>query len=42
MTAGFKAAYDCIKAFSETDTTEDIRNADIPILVDFCLDLESR
>ena len=33
MTAGFKAAYDCIKAFSETDTSEDIKNADIPILV---------
>ena len=33
MTAGFKAAYDCIKAFSETDTSEDIWNADIPILV---------
>jgi non-heme chloroperoxidase len=33
MMAGFKAAYDCIKAFSETDTSEDIKNADIPILV---------
>ena len=33
MQCGFKAAYDCIKAFSETDTTEDLRNADIPILV---------
>jgi non-heme chloroperoxidase len=33
MTAGFKASYDCVKAFSETDTTEDIKNADIPILV---------
>ena len=33
MTAGFKAAYDCIKAFSETDTTEDLRSVDIPILV---------
>ena len=30
---GLKAAYDCIKAFSETDTSEDIRNADIPNLV---------
>lgn len=33
MHCGFKAAYDCIKAFSETDTSEDLRNADIPILV---------
>ena len=33
MAAGFKAAYDCIEAFSETDTTDDIRNAEIPILV---------
>ncbi|KAI1619991.1 Alpha/Beta hydrolase protein [Exophiala viscosa] len=30
---GFKAAYDCIKAFSETDTSEYLRNADIPILI---------
>lgn len=33
MTCGFKAAFDCIKAFSETDTSEDVKNADIPILV---------
>lgn len=33
MRCDFKAAYDCIKAFSETDTTEDLRSADIPILV---------
>jgi non-heme chloroperoxidase len=33
MQCGFKAAYDCIKAFSETDTSEDLRGADIPILV---------
>lgn len=33
MTCGFKAAYDCVKAFSETDTTDAIKNADIPILV---------
>ncbi|OQV01304.1 hypothetical protein CLAIMM_06685 [Cladophialophora immunda] len=33
MLCGFNAAYECIKAFSETDTSEDLRNADIPILV---------
>jgi non-heme chloroperoxidase len=33
MRCDFKATYDCIKAFSETDTTEDLRSADIPILV---------
>ena len=33
MECGFKAAYDCIKAFSETDTGDAIANADIPILV---------
>lgn len=33
MTCGFKNAYDCIKAFSETDFTEDLRKANIPILV---------
>lgn len=33
MACGFNAAYECIKAFSETDTSEDLRNADIPILV---------
>jgi non-heme chloroperoxidase len=33
MMAGFKGAYDCIKAFSETDFTEDLKKIDIPTLV---------
>ncbi len=33
MQAGYKAAYDCIKQFSETDFTEDLRRIDIPVLV---------
>ena len=33
MMAGFKAAYDCIKAFSETDFTEDLKKFDVPTLV---------
>jgi non-heme chloroperoxidase len=33
MQAGFKAAYDCIKVFSETDFTEDLRKIDVPTLV---------
>lgn len=33
MLCGFKAAYDCIKAFSETDFTEDLKKFDIPTLV---------
>ncbi|WKA27650.1 alpha/beta fold hydrolase [Bradyrhizobium roseum] len=33
MQAGFAGAYQCIKAFSETDLTEDIRQIDIPTLV---------
>lgn len=33
MMAGFKGAYDCIKAFSETDFTEDLKKMDIPVLV---------
>jgi non-heme chloroperoxidase len=28
-----KAGYDCIKAFSETDFTEDLKSIDIPVLV---------
>ena len=28
-----KAHYDCIKAFSETDFTEDLKKIDIPVLV---------
>jgi non-heme chloroperoxidase len=33
MLAGVKAHYDCIKAFSETDFTEDLKMIDIPVLV---------
>jgi len=33
MQAGFPAAYDCIKAFSETDFTEDLSRIDVPTLV---------
>ncbi|MEU8001998.1 alpha/beta hydrolase [Catellatospora sp. NPDC049111] len=33
MTVGFKAAYDCIKAFSETDLTEDCKKIDVPVLI---------
>jgi non-heme chloroperoxidase len=33
MMAGFKAAYDCIKAFSETDFTEDLKKFDVPTLI---------
>ena len=32
MTAGFPAAYLCIKAFSETDQTDDLKRMDIPTL----------
>jgi non-heme chloroperoxidase len=33
MIAGHKACYDCIKAFSETDFTEDLKKFDVPTLV---------
>ncbi len=33
MMAGHKAAYDCIKAFSETDQTEDLKKFDVPTLI---------
>jgi non-heme chloroperoxidase len=33
MAAGFPAAYFCIKAFSETDQTEDLKKFDVPTLV---------
>jgi non-heme chloroperoxidase len=33
MMAGFPASYDCIKAFSETDFTEDLKKFDVPTLV---------
>jgi non-heme chloroperoxidase len=32
MTVGIKGAYDCIKAFSETDLTEDLKRIDVPTL----------
>ena len=32
MRSGFPAAYDCIKAFSETDLTEDLKRFDVPTL----------
>jgi non-heme chloroperoxidase len=32
MTVGLKGAYDCIKAFSETDLTEDLKKIDKPTL----------
>jgi non-heme chloroperoxidase len=31
--AGFPGAYFCIKAFSETDQTEDLKKFDIPTLI---------
>jgi len=33
MLCGHKAAYDCIKAFSETDFTEDLKKMDVPTLI---------
>ena len=33
MEAGFPAAYFCIKAFSETDLTEDLKKFDVPTLI---------
>jgi non-heme chloroperoxidase len=33
MQAGHKNTYDCIKAFSETDFTEDLEKFDIPTLI---------
>ncbi len=33
MMGGAKAHYDCIKAFSETDFTEDLKQIDVPVLV---------
>lgn len=33
MQAGHKNAYDCIKVFSETDLTEDLKRFDVPTLV---------
>jgi len=33
MLAGYKSALDCIKAFSETDFTEDLKQFDVPTLI---------
>ncbi|MDB5308889.1 MAG: Alpha/beta hydrolase [Gemmataceae bacterium] len=33
MLAGFNAVYECIKAFSETDFTEDLKKMDVPTLI---------
>jgi non-heme chloroperoxidase len=33
MLAGHKAVYDCIKAFSETDLTEDLKKFNVPTLI---------
>ncbi len=33
MIAGYPACYDCIKVFSETDTTEDLKKFDVPTLI---------
>jgi non-heme chloroperoxidase len=33
MGVGIKGAYDCVKAFSETDLTEDLKRNDLPTLI---------
>jgi len=33
MQASLKAVYDCVKAFSETDFTEDLKKIDVPTLI---------
>jgi non-heme chloroperoxidase len=33
MLAGFKGVFECIKAFSETDFTEDLKRFDVPTLI---------
>jgi non-heme chloroperoxidase len=33
MTASLKAVYDCVKAFSETDFTQDLKKFDVPTLI---------
>ena len=33
MMGGIKAQYDCIKAFSETDFTEDLKHIEVPVLL---------
>ena len=33
MQVGLKASYDCVKQFSETDLTEDLKKFDVPTLI---------
>jgi non-heme chloroperoxidase len=33
MMAGLKNAYDCIRVFSETDFTEDLKRLDVPVMI---------
>ena len=33
MQAGFKGVFDCIRAFSETDFTKDLKKFDVPTLI---------
>ncbi|MET7791423.1 alpha/beta hydrolase [Streptomyces sp900116325] len=33
MQVGIKSAYDCVRAFSETDLTEDLKRFDVPTLI---------
>lgn len=33
MLCGMPGAYDCVKAFSETDLTEDLKQIDVPVLI---------
>jgi len=33
MMGGIKAHYDCVRVFSETDFTEDLKNVEMPVLV---------
>jgi non-heme chloroperoxidase len=33
MLVGLQAAYDCVKAFSETDFTDDLKALDVPIFI---------
>jgi non-heme chloroperoxidase len=33
MQASLKGVYDCVKAFSETDFTEDLQKIDVPTLI---------
>jgi len=33
MQASLKGVFDCVKAFSETDFTEDLKKIDVPTLI---------